>query len=1221
MPPPSAEANIQVVVRCRPRNDREIKDNSPPVLAFNSARAKELQIRLADRTGDRNTTKTYTFDRVFSPDATQQDVYADVVAPMLEEVLAGYNCTVFAYGQTGTGKTYTMEGSLQEVDGQLTDDAGMIPRALFNLFELLDMASGESTVKVSCIELYNEELRDLLAPGDDLPKIRLYEQKQVVNLQGVQEVYVKSPADVHRVLREANEKRQIAATKLNQNSSRSHCVCTVSVVTRDTSPEGIDLVRTGKLNLVDLAGSENIGRSGAQDKRAREAGMINQSLLTLGRVINALVEKSCHIPYRESKLTRLLQDSLGGRTKTCIIATVSPARCNLEESQSTIDYVHRAKNIRNKPEVNQRVMKRVLISSYAEEIARLQADLQASREKNGVYLTPERYEELIAAADGAKAQQEAARVEKEELEERMRADREDLEEQVRASQDQHAATARRLDEIKAAYAALRAQLTERNAQVDALQLRTQEDRHVLCAVSQREATLRDLIVGMATTIESAASDVQGLHESLDSARSAVAINNSATREHHATLVAELAALHQKLAQFEAAQSKLGVSIHDKIDAFTTDCQESCDRTCAKYDEFGARVGSLLDQIETKVDEYTHHGTAHLGDVKAHLATLKMDLAKVTDAHRRQITDWVGDMAEQMRAFAELARTWNDALATELTDVFSHLAGHFGAQQARLRDLTQHVAQFREASVAALQTTMQTAHATLRREKEQTEAMRADLVAQVANLVNRFVEDRMGAWTTSTNASVDALRRVESNVQDFQHGAARRLAELHDATSTQTVQAQVAMETARRSLADHKSRVALHVEREDQRLERIRAATDAHVREMQLTTGQHAALIEQNLAQGASQLRDHVDNAKRNVRNVAQVVQASMGTLRESMTLTRDGFLKDATWWRHDAQSLVANGQQLVDLATQKVTDLEASTTTLVRKRLRDVTDVPMPEKRRYLGPAPESIPLPLSRADILAMANDDDDDLESLPDDDMDVDMEGGADGVANGTSTRASRRKEDPLMLCGGDLVIPTRPPTAPTTSNRTSMVQTPQQDEQQQPPSQIPKPSMFDSGMRRPTSHMSLRSSSPDSALGSTTASRPPSMVSLRSDASAITAIFDSAIVSGMSTPATTSAPTSPTAAMPPPSSLPRPSFSAGSPMPRPASLLGSPKGVASTGGFGLAAQPPSYTSSPMLAAASMPGSMSPLLSRLPKLQLRGQSSIVPPRAGMPQSSNQAD
>uniref|UniRef100_UPI00358E252A kinesin-like protein KIF11-B n=1 Tax=Myxine glutinosa TaxID=7769 RepID=UPI00358E252A len=163
---------------------------------------------------------------------------------------------------------------------------------------------------------------------------------------------------------------------------------------KETTIDGEELVKVGKLNLVDLAGSENIGRSGAVDKRAREAGNINQSLLTLGRVITALVERTPHVPYRESKLTRLLQDSLGGRTKTSIIATISPAAINVEETLSTLDYAFRAKNIMNKPEVNQRLTKRALIKEYTEEIERLKRELAASREKSGVYLPFDNYERM-----------------------------------------------------------------------------------------------------------------------------------------------------------------------------------------------------------------------------------------------------------------------------------------------------------------------------------------------------------------------------------------------------------------------------------------------------------------------------------------------------------------------------------------------------------------------------------------------------------------------------------------------------------------------------------------------------------------------------------------------------------------------------------------------------------------------------------------------------------
>ena len=179
-----------------------------------------------------------------------------------------------------------------------------------------------------------------------------------------------------------------------------------------TGSHNEDTLRVGKFNLVDLAGSEAIGRSGATDKRAREAGMINQSLLTLGRVISSLVDKGPHIPYRESKLTRLLQDSLGGRTKTCIVATVSPVQSNVEETLSTLEYALRARSIRNRPELNSHLTKAGLLREYLGDIERLKAELIAAREKSGIYIPDEQWTEMVdtqtkTASDLVDAQQRA----------------------------------------------------------------------------------------------------------------------------------------------------------------------------------------------------------------------------------------------------------------------------------------------------------------------------------------------------------------------------------------------------------------------------------------------------------------------------------------------------------------------------------------------------------------------------------------------------------------------------------------------------------------------------------------------------------------------------------------------------------------------------------------------------------------------------------------------
>lgn len=336
----------------------------------------------------------------------------------MKQMLAGYNCTVFAYGQTGTGKTYTMSGDMTETMGMLSDEAGIIPRVFHQLFQKLEIDDREHCVKCSFIELYNEELRDLLSI-DESAKLKIYDDASrrghaATVVQGMEEKHIKNASEGIKVLQDGSLKRQVAATKCNDLSSRSHTVFTITAYVKKTNDRGADdFVSAGKLNLVDLAGSENIQRSGAENKRAAEAGLINKSLLTLGRVINALVDRNAHIPYRESKLTRLLQDSLGGRTKTCIIATISPAKGNLEETISTLDYAFRAKNIRNKPQANPLLHKKTLLNDFANEIEKLKSELISTRLRNGVYLSNDAYEELTAQSETRRIvmEEQGARIE------------------------------------------------------------------------------------------------------------------------------------------------------------------------------------------------------------------------------------------------------------------------------------------------------------------------------------------------------------------------------------------------------------------------------------------------------------------------------------------------------------------------------------------------------------------------------------------------------------------------------------------------------------------------------------------------------------------------------------------------------------------------------------------------------------------------------------------
>ncbi|XP_004525336.1 kinesin-like protein Klp61F [Ceratitis capitata] len=392
--------NIQVYVRVRPLNARERCIRSAEVIEAVSPR--EIVTR---HTLESKLTKKFTFDRVFGTDSRQADVYSTVVAPLIEEVLSGYNCTVFAYGQTGTGKTHTMVGTeCAELKSSWEDDSdiGIIPRALSHLFDELRMLEMEFSMRISYLELYNEELCDLLS-SDDSVKIRIFDdstKKGSVIIQGLEEIPVHSKDDVYKLLEKGKERRKTATTLMNAQSSRSHTVFSILVHIRENGIDGEEMLKIGKLNLVDLAGSENVTKAGNEKGiRARETVNINQSLLTLGRVITALVERTPHIPYRESKLTRLLQESLGGRTKTSIIATISPGHKDIEETLSTLEYAHRAKNIQNKPEVNQKLTKKTVLKEYTEEIDKLKRDLMAARDKNGIYLAEDTYNEMTLKMD------------------------------------------------------------------------------------------------------------------------------------------------------------------------------------------------------------------------------------------------------------------------------------------------------------------------------------------------------------------------------------------------------------------------------------------------------------------------------------------------------------------------------------------------------------------------------------------------------------------------------------------------------------------------------------------------------------------------------------------------------------------------------------------------------------------------------------------------------
>ncbi|KAL4473629.1 hypothetical protein ABPG74_022493 [Tetrahymena malaccensis] len=355
---------VKVMVRARPMNKLEISKGCANIVQVDT---QTNQIILSNGK-ESEAAKVFTYDYVFPPDIQQQTVYENSAFPLVESVVEGYNGTIFAYGQTGCGKTHSMLGKPND-----EVEKGIIPRTFSHIINIVESANDKNfLVRCSYIEIYNEEIHDLL--GKDAKArmdLKEYPDKGVFVKDLTMNV-VKTVAEMEKWMNIGTENRSVGATAMNKDSSRSHSIFTLYIecsykVEGDTE----DHITAGKLNLVDLAGSERQSKTQATGDRLKEATKINLSLSALGNVISALVDgKSQHVPYRDSKLTRLLQDSLGGNTKTIMIAAISPADYNYEETLSTLRYASRAKNIKNQPKVNQDP-KDALLKEYADEIKKL----------------------------------------------------------------------------------------------------------------------------------------------------------------------------------------------------------------------------------------------------------------------------------------------------------------------------------------------------------------------------------------------------------------------------------------------------------------------------------------------------------------------------------------------------------------------------------------------------------------------------------------------------------------------------------------------------------------------------------------------------------------------------------------------------------------------------------------------------------------------------------
>ncbi|TWW67965.1 kinesin-like protein KIF18A [Takifugu flavidus] len=389
-------SHVKVVVRVRPENEREKRENYENVvqvvdnhMLIFDPKKEDVSCFGSQRVRNRNITKKakkdlkFVFDHVFNENSTQLDIFENTTKAVLDGLMNGFNCTVFAYGATGAGKTHTMLGS--------QDDPGVMYRTMKDLFKRMDDAKDEKefAVAFSYLEVYNEQIRDLLANVGPLA-VREDSSKGVV-VQGLTLHQPKSAEHILEALDSGNRNRTQHPTDMNATSSRSHAVFQIYLRQQDKTASLNHNVCIAKMSLIDLAGSERASATNAKGARLREGANINRSLLALGNVINALADpksKKAHIPYRDSKLTRLLKDSLGGNCRTVMIANISPSSKSYDDTHNTLKYANRAKEIKSSLKSNV-VSLDSHIGQYAiicekqrQEILQLKQKIKAYEEKN-----------------------------------------------------------------------------------------------------------------------------------------------------------------------------------------------------------------------------------------------------------------------------------------------------------------------------------------------------------------------------------------------------------------------------------------------------------------------------------------------------------------------------------------------------------------------------------------------------------------------------------------------------------------------------------------------------------------------------------------------------------------------------------------------------------------------------------------------------------------------
>eukprot|EP01063_Lacrimia_lanifica_P022488 TRINITY_DN3005_c0_g5_i1.p1 TRINITY_DN3005_c0_g5~~TRINITY_DN3005_c0_g5_i1.p1 ORF type:complete len:2318 (+),score=1139.76 TRINITY_DN3005_c0_g5_i1:183-7136(+) len=561
-----AAENIKVLVRCRPLSQKELEKGYKSSVDLNLA-SSEVCVRHVVGDPDR-----WTFDAVINNTLEQKDIFSIYITPMIDSVMNGFNSTIFAYGQSGSGKTFTMTGKL--------DDpimAGVIPRSFDQIFDFIRESSGSNVswnLYCSFLELHNGLSYDLL--DKNMAPLKIKENKdKTFFVQNLSQPQVKMKSDLLKWMDEGTERRRVAATDLNADSSRSHSIFTVYVQREDTTDDGDKRSVTSKLNLVDLAGSERQSKTGTTGDALKEGCNINLSLSALGTVIDTIVKGRGHIPFRSSPLTMLLKDSLGGGSKTTMFANINPSEHNVSETVSTLRFADRAKQIKNKPLIQ--------MDAKDQKIADLTAKVEELKEKI------QKYE----SGGGDDLEEENQRLQDEM--EQLEVERNDLQNRIDL---EAAAQKEERDSMTAELEKLRNECREANADKELLDTELNVAREQLRQGEQQMIDLRQIITKFICTATQPDDpppaepyDTVAIEQGLETATTELKSRGGASEE-------ELA---EKDALLEETQREHDKE-RDRLNHLNSQAQESLQQALARMDKLKKQLDDEKQKRKTRLSE-------------------------------------------------------------------------------------------------------------------------------------------------------------------------------------------------------------------------------------------------------------------------------------------------------------------------------------------------------------------------------------------------------------------------------------------------------------------------------------------------------------------------------------------------------------------------------------------------------------------------------------------